>query len=230
MFQNKVKHACTILVTIIFLLIPLTVSAEMPISIDGYFDDWSDKPHTAFYYDIYNSAEAKNVALFSDDKYLYGHIKMSDLVGSFGSYTMYLCINNSYYIKLVILCTDDNHVINWDKFIEYTPPGIHFDLAVFNNEDYSELLGNTALVVYNSDRHPADDVEFSVDYEKLRKHCNNIPISEIQTITMTCPSLGSQSITLSNTSTAPFIGIIVTLLVIGFVLLYRNYRHSGKSL
>lgn len=230
MLQNKIKHTCTILVTIIFLLVPLTVNAEMPISIDGYFDDWADKPHTAFYYDIYNSAEIKKVALFSDDKFLYGHIKMSQLQGSFDSYTMNLSINNSYYLQLVVMCTDDNYVIDWGKSFKYTPPGTHFDVAVYNNQDFSAFLGKAALVIYSSDHIPADDVEFSINYDKLRKYCNNIPVSEIKTITLTCSSLGSQSITLSGTSTEPFIGIIVTLLLIGIVLLYRNYRHSGKSL
>lgn len=230
MFQNKIKHACTILVTIIFLLTPLIVNAEMPISIDGYFDDWTDKPHTAFYYDKYNSTEIKNVALFSDDTTLYGHIKMSDLDGSFGSFTMYLCINNSYYIQLVILYTDSNNAIDWSKTIKDLPAGTYLNFDVFNNQDYSALLGSAALVINSSNHKPADDVEFSINYDSITKYCNNISINDIKSITMTCPSLGDQEVILAGTSTDPLMGIIVTISLMVLILLYRNYKHSGKSL
>ncbi len=214
----------------ILMLIPSISIAEMPISIDGYFDDWSDKPHTAFYYDKYNSAEIDSVALFSDASSIYGHIKMGDLDGRFGSFTMYLSINNSYTIQLVILCKDSNNAVDWNKAIIDLPAGTHFDVAVFNNQDYSELLGDAALLIYNKNYKPGDDVEFSVKYDNIKKYCNNIPFSEINNITFTCPSLGSQSVTLAGTSSEPIIGIIVTLLVIGLVLFYRKHKQTEKTI
>lgn len=214
----------------ILILIPSIAAAKTPIIIDGYFDDWSDKPHTAFYYDIYNSEEIKNVALFCDDTTIYGHIKMSEMDGKFGSFTIYLNINNSYTIELVILCTDSNNEVDWDKSILDLQQGTHFNVAVFNNKDYTALLGDAALLVHNNNYKPGDDIEFSIKYDKIKEYCNNIPFNEVNDITLTCPSLGSQSITIAGTFTEPFLGIIITLTFIGIVLLYRKYKQTGKSI
>ncbi|PYG85020.1 hypothetical protein LY28_03380 [Ruminiclostridium sufflavum DSM 19573] len=228
MLSNRIKHTCTIIAAIFLVLLPSVVVAETQINIDGYFDDWTDKPHTEFYYGTYDNSDYEKVAIFSDNTSLYGHIKMSDLDGRYDSFIMNLYINNLYNVQFVIMCTDNNKEITWDKTIKDLSPGTHFDLAVFYNQDYTALLGDAALVINNSNHNPGDNVEFSIDYNKIRKYCDNIPVSEIKTITLTCASLGSQSVSLAGTSTAPFTGILVTLFATGLVLICHKYRKIRK--
>lgn len=230
MLKNRIKKTCSVIVAIILMLIPSIALAEMPISIDGYFDDWSDKPHSAFYYGTYDHEDYEKVALFSDTTALYGHIKMSDLDGRYDSFVMKLQINNTYNIELIIMPTADKKQIDWSTTIKDFPAGTHFNLAVFNNQDYSAVLGDAVLLIYDKTYKPGDDVEFSVKYDSIKKYCNNIPFSEVNNITFTCPSIGEQSLTLAGTSSEPILGIIVTFAVIGLVLLYRKYKQTGKAI
>ncbi len=214
----------------LLILIPSIAVAEMPIVIDGYFDDWSDKPHTPFYYGTYDDRDYENIALFSDATALYGHIKMSDLDGRYDSFVMYLKINNAYDMQLIIMPTADKKEIDWSTSIRDFPAGTHFDIAVFDNLNYSKVLGDAVLTIYDKDYNPGDDLEFSISFDTISKYCNNIPISELNNITFTCPSIGEQSLTLAGTSSDPILGIIVTFAVIGLVLLYRKYKQTEKNI
>ncbi len=230
MLKFRIKQICSILVTMLIMLIPSIAIAEMPITIDGYFDDWADKPHTAFYYGTYDDRDYEKVALFSDTKALYGHIKMSDLDGRYDSFVMYLNINNTYNIQFIIMPTADKKQIDWSKTIKDFPAGSNFDIAVFDNLNYSNVLGEAVLHIYNKEYVPGDDVEFSISFDNISKYCNNIPFNEINNITFTCPSIGEQSVTLAGTSSEPILGITLTLLVIGLVLLYRKYKQTEKNI
>lgn len=226
----RIKHSFAVLVLIILILMPSVAIAEIPIIIDGYFDDWSDKPHTAFYYGTYDNEDYEKVALFSDNNYLYGHIKMSDLDGRYDSFVMYLNINNSYTMQLIILPTDADKQTNWQVTIKDLPAGIHSNLSVLDNLDYSCVFGDAVLHIYNKDYNPGDDVEFSISYENISKHCNDIPISEIRTISMTIPSIGNQEVILAGTSTEPLLGITVTILLTLLFLSFRKYKNARKHI
>jgi uncharacterized protein (TIGR04145 family) len=230
LLKNKIKKIGSVILAMILILVPSIAIAEMPITIDGYFDDWADKPHTPFYYGTYDDIDYENISLFSDDRALYAHIKMSDLDGRFDSFVMYLKINNTYDMQLIIMPTADKKEIDWSTSIREFPAGTHFDIAVFDNLDYSKVLGDAVLKIYDKNYYPGDDVEFSISFDDIASYCNNIPINEINNITFTCPSIGDQSLTLAGTSTVPFLGIIVTLSIMGIVLLYRKYKQTGKSI
>lgn len=49
------------------------------IDIDGYYDDWEDKPHTEVYYgEMPYVSEVHQVSVFRDETTVYVHIKMSE--------------------------------------------------------------------------------------------------------------------------------------------------------
>jgi len=205
----------------IVIFLPSATLAETPIAIDGYYDDWTDKPHTS----VTNGTAIHSVSLFLADGSLYGHIKMSNSSGQFISYNniMDLLINNQYTIPF------DINKYNVKKLdLGNLPVGRTLTLATFDNIGRKDWLGGAAITVYASTHSVGDDVEFSINLETTRSICGNIPVDQMQTFTLSCPNLGSQTITSTGTSTAPYIGIIVSIAIVGLILRLRKKRYTVK--
>lgn len=229
-YKNLVKSVSVILGIIILVLIPsFAMAAEGLINIDGYYDDWEDKPHTPVTYGGWNGLDVHSVALFLDGEYLSGHIKMNDIHGTgFPPDAMSLRINDKYTLQFMVRFKNSDNTINWGGPIYNLPVGTTLELAVFDNHDKKAWLGDAAITVYDSGHSIGDEVEFYINLENISRFSNDIPIDEMQTFTLSCPNIGKEGVTITGTSTAPYIGIVLTLAVVSLAALFRRKQTDGK--
>lgn len=70
----------TAILSLVFLLaVPSVVFADYgPIVIDGYYDDWEDKPHTEMYKGNASAGRVSDVSLFRDVDNVYIHVIFAD--------------------------------------------------------------------------------------------------------------------------------------------------------
>lgn len=218
------KNLSIILLIITLVLLPqAALAADGLINIDGYYDDWADKPHTSVSYD---DANVHNVAFLLGDDSLYGHIKMNNTDGRyFPKSTMYLIVNDEYYFILYI----DFNVASSSKNVNNLQAGSYLDLSIYD-KSRKVALGSAAITVYGSDHVPGDDVEFRIDLNAMRKYCNNIAISEMQSFTLGPSNLGSEELTIAGTSTAPLMGLIIIAFVLSLLTLFRKRRKTVSNL
>jgi uncharacterized protein (TIGR04145 family) len=218
------KYLSIILLIITLVLLPqAALAANGLINIDGYYDDWADKPHTSVSYDDTN---VHNVAFLLGDDYLYGHIKMNNTDGRyFPKSTMYLIVNDEYYFILYI----DFNVAAANKNINNLQAGSYLDLSIYD-KSRKVTLGNAAITIYGNDHVPGDDIEFSIDLNVMRKYCNNIPVNEMQSFTLGPSNLGSEELTIAGTSTAPLTGLIIIALALTFFTFFHKQRKAVAHL
>lgn len=203
---------------------PSIALAESSITIDGYYDDWADKPQTTVTYGGWNGLDVHNVSLFLDNGYLYGHIKMSDVDGHYDpTNVMNLIINDQYNLQFFIRKNNDN---SGSGNVHKLPVGINLNLATFDNVGKKEYLGDTAITIYDKNHSEGDDIEFCIDLESARSFCENIPTDQMKSLTLNCPSLGSQEVTVTGTSTSPFLGIAISLAALGLLMFFGKKKLS----
>jgi len=229
--RTMIKSISVILSIMILVLAPtVAMAVDSIINIDGYYEDWSDKPHTPLTHGNDNGQDVHSAALFLDGGRLYGHIKMNEVNGTkFQPTSMFLSVNNiKPTLHFIIHYKTDDNKIDWRGPIYDLPVGNTLGLGVFSNTNKTELLGDAAISISQDMDKKVDEIEFFIELESIREFFNDISVDEMQTFTTSYPNIGKEEITITGTSTAPYIGIVVALLVIGLVLLLRKNRHAVK--
>lgn len=229
-YRILVKSINVILSVIILLLIPsFAMAVEGPITIDGYYDDWSDKPHTPISHGGWNGKDVHSIALFLDGDRLYVHVKMNDEFGTqFKPNSMRLSINDkNNKLQFMLGNINADNTINWGGNINNLPLGTTLGLGVFNDKSKT-WLGDAAITVTDPQNKKGDEAEFFIDLESARSAFNNISVDEMRTFTLSCPNIGKEDVTITGTSTAPYIGLALALAVVAFSALFRRKRTDGK--
>lgn len=187
----------------------MVYAATDGVVLDGYYDDWTDKPYTLLKYDWYNPGQVHTVKWYSDDTYLYLYIKMGTIGGQ----------QINYYI--IYFSVDGGP----QKQLQFSPDSPEKGrVSVFDvNGGYTRISDDGYVTRgSNSDGKTSDQAEFK------------IPLSEFQSgkgnmfkLDLSFPNLGYQHVIFQVGSTYPYVGIAISsVMAIGGVYLYGRKRRQ----
>ena len=170
--------------------------AAVEIHLDGYFDDWADKPQTYLSYPWQHEGQIHTVKWHVDADNLYLFIKM----GTRGGQAL------NYYI--IFYYVDKGGKRQLALSPDQPQKG---RISIFDLRNYS-LLSSDGYVVRgsNNDGKTSDQAEFRIPLSVFRKEANN----QMFNLRLQFPDLGDQSIVFEAGSTAPYMAVILSLLMV----------------
>lgn len=249
----KKKIAIIILCVFTFLLNITPASAEtftmgtsgVPITIDGYYDDWSDKP-LSYHYNWDNSENCWKwgvwidgvcyktpegtydnnvrhiIQLYSDGTNIYGHIKISRQYGAkFNGEDYQFTFNNGQQASFQI--TDVNGQVITNEVKNFTP-GIHSVQVRHRNGSCSYQIAENSqakLTVY--DDYLFTEVEFSIPLNTCVIQNRNIDLENLEVITFFTPNLMYQKIEIHGTPI-----LIFSILIGGTIAVVAQKNINSK--
>lgn len=203
--MKKIITIISALLISVMFLYPLKVyAADSGVTLDGYFDDWIDKPSQS----VYDSPKiVHTVKWYSDNQNLYLYVKMSTKgKKSIGNYNIKYSSNNG----------SQGHIrVNVGKGTTGTGR-----ISVYLG---NSLISTDGYVVHGSDRDGSDQSEFRIPLSTFEKDNKN----EMMTLKLNFQNLGKQSIEFQVGSTYPYVGITICILCTasGFFI-YRRKRKT----
>lgn len=198
-----------IFITGAFLYPGIVYASDKGIELDGYFDDWTDKPEAYLKYSN-NPGQQHTVKWYVTDKYVYLYAKMGARGGQkFDNYVIQYRVNNGN--QNVLHIQSDNPE--------------NGRVSVFNYSKSSSSLTNDGYVVRgsNSDGQTSDQAEYKIPLTVFQ----NDGSDNIYSVTMSFPNLGQQLIAFQAGSTNPYLG--VALCSIAFVPGFFIYQRKRKA-
>lgn len=189
--------------------------ANNAIKIDGYYDDWTDKPYTEIRWDWDKVHLAHRASLFRDDKNVYLYIKMSP-----DNYTKYNGYNYNFYIDGNTSSPISFAAVYDGGNTDSLGPG-NYKLTVRSQNGYYPV-GEGYLTRQSNE---SDAAELVIP---LSAFGNNVNPDTVKTIQFYTPNLGPQYVTCTGTSTAPYItiGLGCLLAVGGYLNLHKKKKES----
>lgn len=212
------------------------------ITIDGYYEDWSNIPHTELTFGESDKANNHIGAIYLGEDGIYVHYKLNRLFTSHirVDYMEVKINGNRYLLKVLPVDDSGNYDANRANQIQSLGEGIYTDYGVFlcdvpNAPDYNNNMnGQAAITIYANPRTEqtlGDEVEFSLSYDRLEE-LTGIKQSEIRKVELYNPHLGNQWITCVGTSSGPLVGVgisIVAAVGLYYVLTRKNKRKEERS-
>lgn len=199
-----------------FSILPKGASAlRMPIKIDGYYDDWLDKPISYLHYGNINYSN--KVSMLIDDNYVYLYVKMTD-----ASYTKF----NGYNYNFRYEGNQTSFLIEGGDNV-----GVgRYQLRVRNQDGWTIVKDSNAYITRYSLASTAgfksDEAEIQIPIAAIQRNANG----NSRSISFNSPNLGPQWVTAVGTSTAPFLGIGISILIaLGGYFLFKKKRKQIKS-
>ena len=211
-------------------------NATADITIDGTYGDWGGVPQTNITYSAWNGTGIHVAQLYTDGEYLYGHIKMCDLMNTpfpFDAFRLKINgVDQEFHV-----CLDNNYFSNAAP----TAPGSYgSNLSIGIRGDRTHwqpamLSGSVAYTVYDqpyvhNDGTKAPEIEFKISLSDLAAAYGISP-EEIGTITLSNHTLGGSGVSVAGTSTGPVIGVIIAVLLatFGFFTFYKSKDEKAKE-
>ncbi|MCR5061395.1 MAG: Firmicu-CTERM sorting domain-containing protein [Saccharofermentans sp.] len=213
---------------------PADVSAN--IQIDGVYGDWSGVPETNITYSAWNGTGVHIAQLYTDGEYLYGHIKMCDLMNTpfpFDAFRLKINgIDQEFHV-----CLDNNYFSNaapttLGSYGSNLSIGVRGDRTHWQPAMLSSTVSYTVYdqpYVHNNDTR-APEIEFKISLADLAEAYGISP-EEIGTITLSNHTLGGSGVSVAGTPTGAIIGIgiAVLLAVIGITKFYKGKDETVKE-
>ncbi len=188
---------------LLLLLVPLHGYADYgAIEIDGYYDDWEDKPHTQVYYDQSN---IHRVSVFRDESTVYVHIKMSEN----GFRHM-----DNYYFEMGTNQGTKAFTLELEPIKEKMSGTA--GIKVHNTSNWQNVIGSG---YYTREEGESDEAEFNI----LLSSITDDP-QGIYDISIMCSNLGPQIIICVGAGTGPYMGIAIGAAIVLISLAYFYYR------
>ncbi|ADK13480.1 MULTISPECIES: Firmicu-CTERM sorting domain-containing protein [Clostridium] len=204
--MKKIITIISVLLISVMFLYPLKVyAADSGVTLDGYFDDWIDKPSQKLYY---WQGAVHTVKWYSDDKDLYLYIKMATVGGQqLNNYTITYSDNNGIQGNLTIQVDrpSKGRISIYNYSMDYRP---------FSTDGYV-VRGS------NSDGKTSDQGEFRIPLTIFQKDSKD----QMITLNLGFPNLGNQGVAFQVGSTYPYMGVSIGILIVasGFFI-YRRKR------
>lgn len=179
------------------------------IVLDGYFDDWVDKPSAKLKYGWQNDDQYSTVKWYSDDQNLYLYIKMAEVGYS------HLSTNIIFYHvdggrSSQFQLTPDYPVNGRASVYEYS-----LDYRPFTTDGYVVRGGSSDGII-------GDQVEFRVPLDLFYKNNN-----KIANVKLEFPNLGDQFIIFHAASTFPYVGVAVCIFISSAAaFIYNRRKHA----
>lgn len=196
-------------------------SSTAGIIIDGYYDDWRDKPITKITWRNYNSGQHHEASMIKDNDYIYVYLHMNPSYDSpIPIDDIELRINDGSPCILFIRYANSQNTTDWSHAVDLSTLGIRDGLHVFTSYP-NNSLGDAAVTVSKSSAH--DNWEMRIKISDLEKVMNLKAgtINNASKIELNMPNVGRESVILLGTSTAPVLGIILCIITVIAVVVYR---------
>jgi uncharacterized protein (TIGR04145 family) len=196
-------------------------------------------------------------ALYTDDSILYGHVvspmdaHLKEMGGEFTS-AISICFNGkrkynedktwNLYPRLVAVA--DDGTIDWNPKLSGLDNGTYefyiadtrgeYDTNTLKNvsdlKDYEQFFGKMTITVGET----SDEMEFYVDLEKVANFLSHykgstVDASEFKLIEAQFGRIGQQWLVIGGTSSGPYMGVSLCVLVAGVVLLRRRRTKVVKE-
>lgn len=221
----------------------VTQNSGQPIKIDGYFDDWNDKPYSWEYNwnnpndywengnhiyatdskgKPYNETVRHKMSLYSDGQYIYLYIKMAkNYYTALNGYDYQFWINGNMAAFQVE--TLNGQVISKDNL----KLGINEVAVKHRDSSYSWHTTQGAKAYVNRKQGGInDELELKIPLSSMVLQNSKIDIKNISTIEFFTPNLMYRRISCSGTSTAPYIGIGLGIGVICLSFYKKNRKEK----
>lgn len=196
------------------------------ISIDGYYDDWEDKPMSKITWNNNNGEAHHDVSFIKDDKYIYIYVRMHPNYQSpIPISAIYVTVNNRQ-CQLYLGYANSQNTTDWSRPVDESQNGTILNLHPFTYyPNYS--LGDAAVTIAKGS--PNDRMEMRISIASLEKVMNlkEGTINNGSTIELSMPNVGGESIEIVGTPTGPVLGIILCIGTVVIVYL-RRFRRSKK--
>jgi len=183
------------------------------IQIDGYYDDWEDKPHTKVYHgNPHDDLKVYLVSLFRDETTVYVHIKMSEENDS-NFHNIHLELHTNLGTETYSVILDSPHEIK-------KPEGGTFGLKVYE-QNGRDMVGSG---YYTRTKGEADDAELFIPLSTISDQPTGIT-----EISMRIIELGKQQIICVGANTGPYIGIAICTTIAFGSSGYYYYRRKKEQ-
>ena len=194
------------------------------ITIDGYYDDWLDKPMSTLTYGSDNGTTIHDVSMIKDDNYIYIYLKMHP------NYTSAIPIDainlsiNGKVCQLFIRYANNQNTVDWGHQVNLSQNGTYLGLHPFTSYP-NNSLGDAAVTI--SKGNPNDRFEMRINIKDLEKvmSLKTGTINNGSQLKLSMPNVGGGTIELLGTSTGALLGII---LCVGTVMVVK-LRRANKA-
>ena len=216
-----------------------------PIVIDGYYNDWNDKP-AAYIYNWDNSNKCwydgvwiedecyktevgtfdtnvrHKAQLFCDGEYIYLHLIFSK---------DYLALQNGNDYQFYVdgeMAAFQIETPNRETIVNYKyDVGIHNLFISHRNSSmsYEEVLGAKGYITCYNEKNYNNELELKIPLSELQRQNPNIDLDDFSSIEWFSPNLGYERITITCTPTIP---IIITFTMFSSVLFSYWYFSRKK--
>lgn len=249
----------TILMAICFLvsgILPFTSmaakAAQSNITIDGYYDDWSDKPYsweynwdnpwkienywdgtaniTKEYKDEngnpYNLEIRHKMSLYNDGVNVYLHIEFATNYSARVNVDDYEIYVDGQMAMYRLTYPGGGKIFDNDKV---PAPGI-YQLEVRNGDSsISGTVVNGAMAIYTKKANNINnELEIKIPLTALKAQNSNINLSNYTTIEFFTPNLMYRRIACSGTSTGPYIGVGIGLAIVAGAVYWRKRKKGSQ--
>ncbi|MEG0614838.1 MAG: hypothetical protein RR540_03705 [Oscillospiraceae bacterium] len=188
----------------------LVMYADGNIVIDGYFDDWADKPKVELTYDGNDGERQGNISAYRDDEkiYLYAQVRINSLDQYDGSGFRLSAGGKTIDFQA--------KVPGWEP----VKTGNKYDLDIRDNS--WNLLGNGRLSMQEG----SNELEFTISISSLL--AKGFTDEDLKNLEFSNYSYGKGSISLAGTSTYPAILICFGIIIAGFAV-SKFGKGAGKK-
>jgi len=163
-------------------------TSYVPITIDGNYEDWEDKPHSQLSYSWDTGNNYHSAALYRDDTYVYLHVRMSPTsYSTFNGYNYHFSADNKWDLYVAAITPNNVAIVDGDNLLE-----------VRNQNNYQLMLNAIGYVTRTAGQ--PDEWELRIPIEAFAG-----PDKKFRTFTFQCSNLGEQVLTATGTPTLPFL-------------------------
>ena len=176
-------------------------TSYVPITIDGNYEDWQDKPHSQLSYSWDTGNNYHSAALYRDDTYVYLHVRMSPTsYTQFNGYNYHFIADDKWDLYTAAVTPNNVAIVNGNNLLE-----------VRNQNNYQLISGAVGYVTRADGQ--SDEWELRIPISAFTG-----PDKKFRTFSFQCTNLGEQVITATGTPTLPFL-----LAGTGFVIAAVGY-------
>lgn len=207
--KKKILFFCLIIVLLIY--IPTYADDYGTIILDGYFDDWQDKPHSLLFNgNLDNANEVHEICFFRDEDNGYVHLIISENQ------------NNNFYnapLQLQIRFDEGKENIR----VDFNPAEDGMGDLEVRIESNSEIIGTGYYVFEEGEK---DEIELNFPLTALSEELYSIMDMELR-----IPKLGKQSVISIGVSTGGYILVLggFAIVLLGLWRLYGRKNIFYKN-
>ena len=253
--NNYIRRAIVLVLLMIFVLFYFNSKEAQAftsnISIDGYYDDWEDKPYSWEYVwdnpwqipdywdgtqnitkeyrdengNPYNLEIRHKMSLMSDDEYVYLYIKVSSNPGS-GLYAddFQFWIDGEMAAFRITFPNGDSLTKR-----KVSPGSYHVEVRHARSGVSNTVVGDASAVFTKKPNDLNNEIEIKIPYTAMKLQNDNINLNTMRTIEFFTPNMMYRRIASSGISTSPIIGIMSCVIVAGSILFWSKYRNRRKA-